>query len=63
MSSARHDKPTTPDPEIDGAVFVDPTGRRGRRWALVGIALTIVLLAYLGMLGLALVTSTGPAGS
>jgi hypothetical protein len=45
---------------VDGAVFVDPTGRRGRWWVMAGVVFSVAMIVYLGILLLALLMDVGP---
>jgi hypothetical protein len=47
----------------DGAVFVDHSGTRRRIWAVIGVTLSLLAIAYLALLTAAVLTSTGPGSA
>lgn len=48
-------------PHGDGAVFVDLAGRRARRWVAVAVVLSMVMLAYIAVLLVAVLLPAGAA--
>jgi hypothetical protein len=48
---------------VDGAVFVDHTGRRQRVWIVLGTAASLAAVVYLALLLAAVMTSTGPGSA